>query len=230
VDSATRGWSRFLTAQDAELLSRTSWAKREPFGLGSRPAVIVVDAYYAALGDSRRPLLDLVDTWPAACGPAGWDAVDRTVPLLAGARAHGVPVFYVTGVPANPYPWYRKARTGTARRPAEALQIVDELAPAPGDVILEKCSPSGFTSSPLDALLTAAAVDTVLICGEATSGCVRATAVDACVLGYRVGVVEDCCFDRIEASHWMSLFDLDQKYADVIDSHAALHHLEEIAV
>jgi maleamate amidohydrolase len=84
--------------------------------------------------------------------------------------------------------------------PGSAELIVDELTPADGDVVLEKCTPSGFTSSPLD----------------------------ACVLGYRVGVVEDCCFDRIEASHWMSLFDLDQKYGDVIDSSAALRYLERM--
>lgn len=230
MDSAERGWTRFLTDQDAELLAHTSWAKREPFGLGTHPAVVVVDAYYAALGESRQPLLDAVDTWPSACGPAGWEAVDRTVPVLEHARACDVPVFYLTGLAANPNPWNRKRR-GRPRDPARTareLRIVDELAPGAGDVVLEKCTPSGFTSSPLDALLTAGEIDTVLLCGEATSGCVRATAVDACVLGYRVGVVEDCCFDRIEASHWMSLFDLDQKYADVIDACAARRYIEEV--
>jgi nicotinamidase-related amidase len=230
VDGATNGWGRFLTDQDTELLAHTSWAKREPFGLGTRPAVVVVDAYYAALGDSRRPLLESVENWPSACGPAGWAAVDRTVPLLSAARTGDVPVFYLTGLAANPNPWNRKRRTRPRdpRRTAQEMRIVDELAPAAGDIVLEKCTPSGFTSSPLDALLTAAGIDTVLLCGEATSGCVRATAVDACVLGYRVGVVEDCCFDRIEASHWMSLFDLDQKYGDVIGSRAAMDYLEGV--
>jgi maleamate amidohydrolase len=227
VDRATRGWNRFLTDQDTQLLARTSWAKREPFGLGTTPAIIVVDAYRAALGDSRRPLLEAVDTWPSACGPAGWAAVDRTVPVLAAARDRHVPVFYLTGLVANPNPWNRKRRDRPRdpARTAQDMRIVEELTPADGDIVLEKCAPSGFTSSPLDALLTAARIDTVLLCGEATSGCVRATAIDACVLGYRVGVVEDCCFDRIEASHWMSLFDLDQKYADVIDSAAVLRYL-----
>jgi nicotinamidase-related amidase len=221
MGSGPRGWDKFLTDQDTRLLERTSWAKREPFGLGELPAVVVVDAYYGALGE-RGPLLDQLDSWPAACGPAGWAAVDRTVGVLAAARAAGAPVFYLTGLAANPNPWNRKSHR---KRHANALRIVDELAPEPGDVVLEKATPSGFTSSPLDHLLTAAGVDTVLVCGEATSGCVRATAVDACVLGYRVGVVEDCCFDRIEASHWMSLFDLDQKYADVLDADAATAYL-----
>jgi maleamate amidohydrolase len=220
-----RGWTRFLTEADQALLARTGWAKQGPFGFGERPAVVVVDAYYGALGE-RVTGPDVLERWPGACGPAGWAAVDRTVGVLAAARAAAVPVFYLTGLPANPNPWNRKARR--PRHP-DHLRIVDELAPEPGDVVLEKASPSGFTTSPLDALLTAAGVDTVLVCGEATSGCVRATAVDACVLGYRVGVLEDCCFDRFEASHWMSLFDLDQKYADVVSSSETATYLASVS-
>lgn len=67
--------------------------------------------------------------------------------------------------------------------------------------------------------------NTLLVCGEATSGCVRATVVDACVLGYAVGVIADCCFDRLEASHWTSLFDMDQKYADVLEMSAIAQYL-----
>jgi len=227
---AQAGWTRFLTTQDQQLLERTSWAKQRPFGLGTRPAVIVVDAYHGALGTTRQPLLDAVATWPGSCGPAGWTAVDRTVPLLAAARSAGAPVFYLTGLPAGPNPWNRK-RSGT-RPPIDGVshhQIVAELQPQPGDVVLEKATPSGFTSTALGLLLRARDIDTVIICGEATSGCVRATAVDACVLGLAVAVVADCCFDRFEASHWVNLFDLDQKYADVMDAEAVETYLRGVA-
>lgn len=214
------GWDRFLTSDDQELLARSRWAKRTPFGLGQRPAILVIDAYYAALGFPRQPILDAIDEWPASCGLGGWAAIDRTALVLDQARTAGVPVIYLTGLAANPNPWNRKDRsltrpTDPARSP---LRIVDELAPRDDELVLEKCTPSGFASSPLDLLLKVAGCDTVLVCGEATSGCVRATVVDACVLGYSVGVVADCCFDRLQASHWMSLFDMEQKYADVIDS------------
>jgi len=229
MTQAETGWSRFLTTQDQELLQRTPWAKQRPFGLGVRPAVVVVDAYYGALGTTRRPLLEAVATWPGSCGLEGWAAVDRTVPLLAAARAAGAPLFYLTGLPANPNPWNRK-RSGP-RPPVEGVahhQIVAELSPQPGDVVLEKATPSGFASTALDLLMRAADIDTVIVCGEATSGCVRATAIDACVLGRAVAVVADCCFDRFEASHWMSLFDLDQKYADVMDAGAVEQYLQEV--
>jgi nicotinamidase-related amidase len=224
----TPGWDSFLTPEDRELLRRTRWAKHGPFGLGQRPAILVVDAYYAALGVPRQRILDAIEEWPAACGLEGWAAIDRTATMLDQARSAGAPVIYLTGLVANPNPWNRKKRNLT--RPTDPsrapLQIVDELAPRDGELVLEKCTPSGFATSPLDQLLKVAGCDTVLVCGEATSGCVRATVVDACVLGYSVGVVADCCFDRIQASHWMNLFDMDQKYADVIDSKAAGSYLE----
>jgi len=228
---SSAGWNDFLTAEDRALLDGTSWAKRDSFGLGNRPAVLVIDAYYAALGHPRQPMLSAVQDWPAACGESGWAAVDRTAPVLSQARAKNVPVVYLTGMLANPNPWNRKskARTAAVSRDPHPLRIVDELAPEPGDLVLEKCTPSGFTTTPLDMLLKSSDVDTLLVCGEATSGCVRATVVDACVLGYSVGVVADCCFDRIQASHWMSLFDMDQKYADVMESDSVGHYLERLA-
>lgn len=226
--AAEPAWNRFLSARDQELLQRSSWAKKEPFGLGSRPAVVVVDAYYGALGLPRRPILDAVTTWPGSCGLQGWAAIDRTVPLLDAARAGGVPVYYLTGLAANPNPWNRK---GSGPRPKiDGLghhEIVKEIAPRPGDVVLEKATPSAFASTALELLLRAGGNDTVILCGEATSGCVRATAVDACVLGFSVAVVADCCFDRFEVSHWISLFDLDQKYADVMDADAVEKYLSE---
>jgi len=178
-----------------------------------------------------QPILDAIEEWPAACGLEGWAAIDRTATMLDQARSAGAPVIYLTGLVANPNPWNRKKRNLT--RPTDPsrapLQIVDELAPRDGELVLEKCTPSGFATSPLDQLLKVAGCDTVLVCGEATSGCVRATVVDACVLGYSVGVVADCCFDRIQASHWMNLFDMDQKYADVIGLDFATAYLRGVS-
>ena len=103
---------------------------------------------------------------------------------------------------------------------------VNITAPQDGDVVLAKIGPSGFHETPLDTMLRMRGVDTVLVVGEATSGCVRSTVVDACSRGYRVGVVGDCCFDRFEASHWVSLFDMDQKYGDVISADRAREYLK----
>jgi maleamate amidohydrolase len=224
-------WNDFLTERDKAVLATTSWAKRAPFGLGDRPAVLVVDLYYAALGLPRAEITEAVREWPSACGEPGWRAVDRTVGLLAAARAAGVPVIYFHATPPSWGRWNRKPASGIApgNRTVDGNQIVAEVAPQPDDVVIAKIGPSGFHGSPLDTVLRMHDRDTVIVCGEATSGCVRSTVVDACSLGYRAGVVEDCCFDRFEAAHWMSLFDLNQKYADVITADAVENHLGGLA-
>lgn len=230
MEQAKEGWQRFLTPRDIAVLGATSWAKSEPFGLGGQPVLLVVDDYYAGLGFPRMDILEAVRQWPSACGQEGWDAVDRTAKLIAAARAAEAPVVYAKSFGPNPSPWNRKTSTaltprGNGPNPSD---IVAELAPRAEDVVIEKCTPSAFPGTPLEMLLRSWGRDTVLVCGEATSGCVRATVVDACCAGFTVGVVRECCFDRFEASHWMSLFDMDQKYADVIGIEAACQYLETL--
>ncbi|WP_326836146.1 isochorismatase family protein [Amycolatopsis rhabdoformis] len=222
------GWAPYLTERDRAVLAATSWAKQVPFGLGSRPFVVAVDLYYTALGLPRADILESVADWPSSCGAAGWEVVDRTAPFLQAARDAGVRVAYFHATPPDYGRWNRK--------PAPALQpkaravngndIVAEVAPAAGDLVLEKIGPSCFFETPLDTILRAGGHDTLLVVGEATSGCVRSTVVDACSRGYRVGVVGDLCFDRFESSHWLSLFDLNQKYADVLTAEAAVEYFQ----
>ncbi len=213
------GWSRFLTASDSALLGATTWAKRSAFGLGDRPALLVVDDYYAALGYPRMELLEAVKEWPSACGLKGWEAIDRTVRLVHLARESGIPIFYTTSFGRRPTPWNRKGAKALRSRGAGPgpYDIVEEIAPGPGDTIIEKSTPSALQGTSLEILLRSQGCDTLLVCGESTSGCVRASVVDACVAGFAVGIVGECCFDRFEASHWMSLFDLNQKYGDLLD-------------
>ncbi|TAN20969.1 MAG: cysteine hydrolase, partial [Actinomycetota bacterium] len=206
------GWSRFLTDSDNALLEATTWAKGRPFGLGGRPALLIVDDYYAALGYPRMDLLEAVKEWPSACGLTGWEAIDRTVRLLRLARAAGIPVFYTTSFGRRPTPWNRKGAKALRPRGGgpNPYDIVEEIAPLPEDTIIEKSTPSALQGTSLEILLRSQGCDTVLVCGEATSGCVRSTVVDACTAGFAVGIVGECCFDRFESSHWMSLFDMNQ--------------------
>jgi nicotinamidase-related amidase len=101
-----------------------------------------------------------------------------------------------------------------------------EVAPTAGEIVLHKSAPSAFWGTPLVGLLRGLDVDTVVVVGESTSGCVRATVVDGRSHRYHMAVVEDGVFDRHEASHAMALFDIDQKYADVISSGAAIELFE----
>lgn len=226
-------WLQFMTERD-RAHNEGSWRKAAAFGLGERPAVIVVDDYYAVLGLDRKPILESVKEWPMSCGLEGWEAIDKTVDLLATARASKIPIVYLHGMDGFPSPWGNRNSTYNLDHlppevRARANDIVDDIAPQEGDLVIEKAAPSGFHGTPLLFHLNYLKIDTLIICGETTSGCVRATVVDAATYRYQVGVVEECCFDRTEASHWMNLYDMDQKYADVMDLPAAKAYLESFA-
>lgn len=230
------GWDDFLTEQDKQHLA--VWGKRAPDGFGKRPVLLMIDLYYSALGHERKPLLESIRQWPMSCGLEGWAAVDRTVPVLAAARKCGVPVIYARGMKGFPSDWFRRGDVGHGRNRSldqlsaelQALsnEIVAELAPSPGELVVEKAAASVFAGTPLLFHLRGIGADSIIICGETTSGCVRAAAVDAITHRFRVGVVGECCFDRTQASHHMNLFDIHQKYGDVIDASAAIGYFESV--
>ncbi|HLT59640.1 MAG TPA: isochorismatase family protein [Microlunatus sp.] len=213
-----------LSDVDAAVLAHR--AKDRPFGLGCRPALLLVDLYYAAVGRERVPLPQALDAWPLSCGLDGWAAVDATVPLVAAARAAGIPVIHVTGMgPDFTAPWARQARD----RSAHDHEFIAEVAPRPGETIIRKPGPSAFNGTALPHLLQYHGVDTLLVCGETTSGCVHATVVDAATLRFRIGIVDECCFDRVRVMHDLSLLHLDQLYGDVIAAGSAIGYLRQVA-
>jgi nicotinamidase-related amidase len=210
-------WDKFLTERDREHTERF-WAKPEPFGLGSRPVLLVIDNMYGILGP-RTDLLEAAATAPLSCGLEGWDAINKTTELLAAARQHDIPVVYGTLRPdlvARPVPGGR-----TRVEQPRHFEIVDEIRPRDGDLVITKTNASMFAGTELMFYLLEKGADTVICCGNSTSGCVRATVVDAHTNRLRVGLVEDCTFDRTEASHAMNLFDMHQKYADLLTLEAA---------
>ena len=229
-------WDDFLTERDKRHLRETTWGKSQPFGLGERPAVVVIDDYYSALGHDRKPLFESVKTWPMSCGLDGWNAIDRTIELLASAREHDVPVIYVHLV--EELITTLNTRSGSGRSSmwdgmseelrSKANEIVDEIAPRDGDLVLKKAAPSAFADTPLVHHLIHQKVDTLIVCGETTSGCVRASVVDSATYRFRTGIAGECCFDRTQASHHMSLFDMNQKYGDVMSNAEITKYFEQL--
>jgi maleamate amidohydrolase len=204
--------------------------RRQVF-VGERPALLAVDLYELAYQGGARPVRELVADYPSSCGEHAWAAIEPTRRLLDAARAAGVPIFYSTRDTA---PHGAPERLRTTRRRATPVdaslyRIRDEFSPRPGDVVIHKSRASAFFGTPLSSHLTELRVDSVIVCGETTSGCVRATAVDAHSHGYHVVVVEECCFDRSLLSHQVNLFDLHHKYADVMVLEEVVEHLEALA-
>jgi nicotinamidase-related amidase len=103
------------------------------------------------------------------------------------------------------------------------------IDPKPGEVSITKKKPSAFFGTPLSQYLITLGVDQLLCCGTTTSGCVRATVIDAFSSGYRVAVIEDCTFDRGQASHAVNLFDMDQKYSNVMSSPRIIEYIEGLS-
>ena len=203
-------------------------------GMGPRPIVLCVDNLKGVFGDRREPVLEMIKRFPNGCGLAAWDAIEPTRRLIAAARAAGVPVAHSTRDP-TPQPtdlriaavkWTSNYKNGFAD--GSDRTWLPELAPEPGDLLVHKRRASAFFGTPLQAVLTEYGIDTVILCGNSTSGCVRATAVDAFNAGFRVAVVEDCTFDRNWLSHKVNLFDLDTKYADVVFVEEAIEHLARL--
>jgi nicotinamidase-related amidase len=226
-----RVWDRFLSENDRRRAARQPAVRK---GAGKRPALLLVDLYRAVFGDEPATVDEGLDLWPATCGMAGWNALPHIQRLLAAAREHGIPVFHITGY--DDLPNWRDARKGTlpqddaARaRYARRNDIVDELTPVPGELVLRKTAPSAFWGTPLTGLLVREGVDTLIVAGESTSGCIRATVVDGKTYRYKVVVPEECVFDRDEAPHAINLFDMEQKYADVLPLEEVLRYLGEVA-
>jgi maleamate amidohydrolase len=215
-------WRDLVGARDREILAAAGYG--HAVGLGVAPALLVVDVTYGFLGRVPLPVLEAIRAYPGAVGEAGWEAVAIIERLLAAARGTGVPVLYSAGTGA-PGRWAQK-RPSHVRQPADAYEIVDRLAPRPGETVIRKAKPSAFFGSGLGERLKELGVDSLIVCGGTTSGCVRATVVDAFSHDLRVAVVEDAVFDRVQLSHAAALLDMEQKYADVLASGIVVAWLE----
>jgi len=206
----------------AEILDLYKHYKRDLY-IGPRAALLAIDLYELAYEGGPRPVSEVAKDYPSSCGINAWTAIEPTKKLFAAARSAGLPIFYTTGdTRESSKPGAIKAtnrRSGTDR--TNAYDIRPEWAPEKGDVIITKQRASGFYGTPLLAHLTQLHIDTVIVIGESTSGCVRATTVDGYSNGFHMVMAEECCFDRSDISHKVNLFDLHHKYADVM-------HVEEV--
>jgi maleamate amidohydrolase len=209
-----------------DVLELYSHYERETF-VGPNPALIAIDLYELAYQGGAKPPADLHRQYPSSCGVFAHEAIAPTQRLLAAARAANVPIFYSTQdsraecLPQN----FNTTRRRNASRDPAVYTIRPEFAPQPTDAIINKQRASAFFGTPLIAHLTQLGIRSIIMCGESTSGCVRASAVDAYSYGFHVTLVEECCFDRSIISHKINLFDLHHKYADVMTIGEVVAHL-----
>jgi nicotinamidase-related amidase len=115
----------------------------------------------------------------------------------------------------------------TQSRP-DGNQINDEIAPMAQDIIIKKLKPSAFHGTPLNSFLTRFQADSLIMVGTTTSGCVRASVLDAFSENYRITLAEEGCFDRSQASHAINLCDMHAKYADVVGTDECIAYIDSL--
>ena len=208
-------WADIMKPEDLETYAPYA---RET-GIGDNPALLVIDLYNLVYKGERKYPHELEKDFPNSCGIYADDAIAPTQQLIAGCRAAGVPIFYIT-TQFNPHRVASIRRTNI-KMVAEDCEIHDAFTPHPEDTVFREERPSAFFGTPLIAHLNERRIDSLIVCGESTSGCVRASVLEAHMYGKHVSVVEECCFDRCEITHKVNLFDMHHKYADVM-------HLDEV--
>ena len=190
-------------------------------GLGKRPAVLVIDAIRAFTGYEGQDHLASVKTFRQSCGPYAWESIPSIQRLLAAGRARGFPVIFTRAqlLPPELRGTRRKKNRRVGHEGDAALvghEYPPEIAPLPGELIVEKAKPSVFFGTPLLSHLQVLEVDHLLVAGTTTSGCVRASVYDAFSYNFSVTIPYECVFDRFPTSHRANLFDMNSKFADVV--------------
>lgn len=222
-------WKDVVSPDDMALYAPYA---RETF-VGPTPAFVAIDLYNAAYRGGPKPPLELLSQHPNSCGIFAHRAIEPTKRLFATVRRARLPVFYCT---QETRPQNRpQGAFSTRRKQPMPMDLVEDYAiypdftPEPSDVIITKQRASIFKGTPFLSHLNLLGIRSLIVCGESTSGCVRASCVDAYSSGFHVSLVEECTFDRSNLSHKVNLFDLHHKYCDVMHVDEVIAHLEGVA-
>lgn len=220
-----------IPVHEREVYSAAGYGQQVEFG--SNPGLLVVDSTYNFTGDRPEPILESVKRFGNSCGEVAWRSLEVIAELQSLFRTNRLPVVMTRGPRKTPYLLGGWARTHGRSMDAAAgddpgERFPDVIAPAEQDIVMEKTKPSAFFGTPLVSILHELGVDTLMICGGTTSGCVRATVIDAFSYGYRVGVVREATFDRASVPHMVNLFDIEQKYGNVLTSDDVQSYVESL--
>lgn len=225
----TRPWDGIIPEEEQKAYRAAGFGR--PTGLGKRPALLIIDVQYRTVGTKRVPFWEAIKEFPTSCGEKGWQAVDHIALLLKEFRANKWPVLYPHVAPKLGFDTGRLSDKVPAimNVASRGYDFVEEVAPQEGDILLPKKHPSAFFGTPLASYLINLGADTLVVTGCTTSGCVRGSVVDAFAYNFRVLVPQDAVYDRSQVSHAVNLFDMAEKYADVMPTADAIAALKAVA-
>jgi nicotinamidase-related amidase len=225
----TRPWDGIISEEEQRAYNAAGFGRAT--GIGSRPALLIIDVQYRTVGSRPMPFWEAIKEYPTSCGDIAWKAVGNIATLLALFRERGWPVLYPYVAPKLAFDVGRLSDKVPAimNVAAKGYDFVEPIAPVEGDILLPKKHPSAFFGTPLASYLINLGADTLVVTGCSTSGCVRGSVVDAFAYNFRVLVPEDAVYDRSATSHAVNLFDMASKYADVMPTPDAMAALGAIA-
>lgn len=222
-------WRNAIPEADWQLYEKAGFGRRS--GFGESPAILVIDVQYRTVGDEPAPILESIDRfYRTSCGDRGWGAVERISDVVRAARAASVPVIYPYVAPKTALD---AGQTGSKipsllSVPDRGYAFVEAIQPDAGELLIPKRHASAFFGTALMSYLVDLRVDSLIVTGCTTSGCVRATVADACSYNLRCVVAEDAVYDRCQLTHDVNLFDIESKYADVLAADECVVYLERL--
>jgi len=212
-----RDWEKYLPEEDRKIYEKAGYGKKQSFK--KNPALIVIDVVMSFTGTKPMPVPQAIEEFSTSCGQNAWDALPKIKELLEASRAAGIPVAFIKGNPMDKF--FAGDTTKGVKNRAETAAKYDHpihpmVEPGPDEYVVQKSKGSAFFGTVLSSFLVRNGIDSVLISGCVTSGCVRATTIDAWNHGFVPYVVEEAVFDRSRHSHLTSLFELNAKYSTVV--------------
>jgi maleamate amidohydrolase len=219
-------WDNIVSSEEQRAYEAAGFGRSA--GLGRRPALLIIDVQYRTTGTNPLPFWEAIREYPTSCGDVAWRAVHHIERMLAFFRARNWPVIYPHVAPKTATDAGRLAGKVPAIMsiPPSGYGFVEQVCPREGDILVPKKHPSAFFGTTLVSHLIDLRVDTLVMTGCTTSGCVRASVVDGFSYNFNMAVPQECVYDRSETAHAVNLFDMSQKYAEVSSSDALMAALD----
>ncbi len=221
-----REWETFFPEEERKIYEKAGYEGKQPFG--RTPALLIIDVILGFTGTKPMEIMEAIDEFPTSCGKVAWEALPKIRQLLHACRDADVPVVYSTSDPEFKAAFGNATKRGVEKSDYDELsvQFPEMIKPLENEYIVRKARASAFFGTHLITYLVRQGVDSLLVTGTSTCGCVRGTVLDGYSYGYPVFLVEECVFDRSRTSHLVNLFEMNSKYATVISLAEAMSHVQ----
>ena len=216
----------YLANDESDVIASYSTGYNRKPSFGKSPCIVAIDFTKSFVGVDA-PISESIKKFSKSSGALAWTAVRNTAKIIDAARALAIPVYYTIPLQTDSQTGFG-SKTSKERNESDLTTVVEEIAPREGDRLIYKHYPSGFFGTNMVSRLIKDGIDTLIVTGGTTSGCVRATVVDGASFHFRNILVSDGIFDRIRISNIVNIFDMRMKYADVATTSAVLGYLSSL--